>query len=442
MKKTLFGIFIVAVAAVAYYLTTGSDQLTQAMKKQLDHELTTLQQNGFSVKERKIQKQQEHFTLGFDEPEKISNYFIAKGTMVNKEDMHLLKGMEIGVDAVYLQDTYSALSLDLYPTKLPDSMLNSSDEDDKKAVQHLNRLINEKKLLVHIDINKFLTSFKGNMKDIRETFHGEENATVTTEGFVFDGEIEDEKVTHINQALKLFSLEVNKEVSVRFSNFSSQHTQSGPSVYDSKSVFMVEKVDVLRKPDFALHIKNFKGNALSSSNNGTLLKTSMTSSTDTFDIVSENEKFLLQGMLFELVIDNLDISAFEALQQTDPDDEKAIRRLSQEILSHGLKVTIPNFSLKTIEHGNKTIDGFNLNSSLSIDKDYDIAASSKEPWAFVDALQSKTDLSVSTELFAMAALNPKLAMFIMLVPPAEKADRKVYNIEFAKGKLTVNGIAY
>lgn len=441
MKKSLIGIFGLIAVVIAYYFTAGADQVTRALQKEVHHELVVLQQSGFGVKNEETGKSREHFTISFDEPEKITKYFISKGSLVSKEDMQHLKGMEIGIDAEYLKDSYSALSFDIYPVKLPESVLRSTNEEDKTMIAHLDRLMNEKKLLMHMDINKLLTAFKGYIKDIDETFRGEENATFKTEGLTFHGEIENEKVKSIDQSLNLLSLDVNQEMTLKLSNLTSKHEQTGSSVYDSKSLFNFEQIKVGAEKEFEVSIDKLRVKA-SSTLKGKLVNSAMNSETSTVKVFNGTEHYILQNILFQLRVENLDMKSFEALQYVDSNDQSAINTLSQKILSHGIKVTIPGFSLQTIEHKGKKIGGFDLNSSLSIDKNYTLSNVSNNAFKFVDALHSKTNFSISSELFAIAALNPKLTMFVMLIPPVEEADKKIYNIEFDKGKLTVNGTSY
>jgi hypothetical protein len=76
---------------------------------------------------------------------------------------------------------------------------------------------------------------------------------------------------------------------------------------------------------------------------------------------------------------------------------------------------------------------------VAIDKSFDINAASQNPLAVLNALNTKTNISVSTELFALIAQEPRAMMVLMLMPPVEKEGKKIYEIEFIKGKLTVNG---
>ncbi|TET86929.1 MAG: DUF945 family protein [Sulfurovum sp.] len=438
MKKSGFGIIGLVIVAAIYYFAAGSTQITEELKKQVNNELTTLQANGFGVKDREIKETEEHFVVSFDDPTKITSYLSSQGAQVNQEDILLFQGLKIGVDAKYLNDSYSALSLDIYPVGLPESMLQSTDKDDKEAVARIKKMMAAKTLLVHLDFNKLLSGFKGHIKDIHETFEADEKVTFISQGFTFKGDIENEKVKRVEQTLKLLSLDAGKELTMKLSNLTSNYTLIGPSPYDSKSGYSVEKIEIQGEPEFSMLIKDLNVNAVSSVKND-LVKSSITTKTDEIELIEEQKKYKMNDILFDFKIDNLDIVAFEALQGVDVNNEKAINALSQKILSKGITMSIPNFSVKKIAEDGTTMDGFTLSSSLAIDKSFDINAVSQNPLAALNSLTSKTNISVSTELFTLISQQPKAMMVLMLLPPIEKDGKKIYKIEFIKGKLTVNG---
>ncbi|MEA3433088.1 MAG: DUF945 family protein [Campylobacterota bacterium] len=438
MKKLGFGVIGLILVAALYYFTAGSTQITEEMKKQVNDELTTLEENGFGIKNREIKETEEHFVLSFDEPAQITNYLSSQGAQVAKEDILVFKGLQIGVDAKYLNDSYSALSLDIYPVVLPPSILQEIEEEDKAALERIKKMMADKTLLVHLDFNKLLSGFKGHIKDINETFEDEGKITFISEGFKFEGDIENEKVKTVRQTLKLFSVEANKELTMELSNLKSNYTLTGPSPYDSKSAYTVEKINIQGEPEFSLDITNLNVKAVSSVKNS-LLKSSIVSKADEIKMREALKKYKMNDILFDFKLDNLDITSFEALQGLDVNDEKAINALSQKIIAKGITMNIPNFSVKKITENSTSMDGFTLSSSLAIDKSFDINAASQNPLAALNALSSKTKLSVSTELFALIAQEPRAMMLLMLMPPVEKEGKKTYEIEFIKGQLTVNG---
>lgn len=438
MKKLGFGVIGLILVAALYYFTAGSTQITEEMKKQVNDELTTLEENGFGIKNREIKETEEHFVLSFDEPAQITNYLSSQGAQVAKEDILVFKGLQIGVDAKYLNDSYSALSLDIYPVVLPPSILQEIEEEDKAALARIKKMMADKTLLVHLDFNKLLSGFKGHIKDINETFEDEGKITFISEGFKFEGDIENEKVKTVRQTLKLFSVKADKELTMELSNLKSNYTLTGPSPYDSKSAYTVEKIKVQGEPEFTLDITNLNVKAVSSVKNS-LLKSSIVSKADEIKMREALKKYKMNDILFDFKLDNLDITSFEALQGLDVNDEKAINALSQKIIAKGITMNIPNFSVKKITKNSTSMDGFTLSSSLAIDKSFDINAASQNPLAALNALSSKTKLSVSTELFALIAQEPRAMMLLMLMPPVEKEGKKTYEIEFIKGQLTVNG---
>lgn len=441
MKKSGFGIIGLVLVAALYYFIAGSAQVTQEIKNQVNNELTTLQQNGFGVNDREIKETEEHFVLSFDDPAKITSYLSAQGVQVTQEDILAFKGLKIGVDAKYLKDSYSALSLDIYPVGLPQSMLQEIEEEDKATLERIKKMMADKTLLVHLDFNKLLTGFKGQIKDINETFEEEEKITFISQGFKFEGDIENEKVKTVRQTLKLFSVEADKELTMKLSNFTSNYTLTGPSPYDSKSGYSIGKIELQGESEFSMLMKDLNVNAVSSVKND-LLKSSIITKTGVIELTEAQKKYKMNDILFDFHIDNLDIISFEALQGLDVNDEQAINALSQKILSKGITMSIPNLSVKKISENGKTMDGFTLSSSLSIDKSFDINAASQDPLALLNALSSKTNISVSNKLFARIAQEPRAMMVLMLLPPVEKEGKKIYKIEFIKGKITINGSSF
>lgn len=438
MKKAGFGIIGLIVVATLYYFTAGSTQMTEEMQKQINNELTILEQNGFGIHSREIQETEEYFVLSFDEPAKIAGYFTSQGSQVTSEDIQTLKGLKIGVDVKYLQDSYSALSLDIYPVGIPDSILGEIEEEDKAALERIKKMMEDKTLLVHIDFNKLLSGFKGYIKDINETFEEEEKITFISQDFKFEGEIENEKVKMASQTLKLFSVEANKGFVMKLSNLASHYTLTGPSSYASKSGYSIGKIELREGSELSMLMENMHLNAVSSVEDD-LLKSAVTTRTERIELTEAQKEYIMNDILFDFNIDNLDIVSFKALQGVDINDEKAINALSQKILSKGITVSIPNFSIKNLAENGKSMDGFTLSSSLAIDRSFNINSASQDPLAVLNALGSTTKVSVSNELFTRIAQEPSAMMVLMLLPPAEKEGKKIYEIELIKGKLTVNG---
>jgi hypothetical protein len=146
--------------------------------------------------------------------------------------------------------------------------------------------------------------------------------------------------------------------------------------------------------------------------------------------------------VLDFTVDNLDIGALEALQKTDPEDETRIQQLTQQILSRGITLTLPEFSAKKIVDNGTEMRGFDMNGSIVIDKSFSMAAVSQNPFAVLEALHIKTHITISDELYALTVQDPRAMIMMMMVPPATQKNNKVYDISFSQGKLIVNGTSF
>jgi hypothetical protein len=167
LKHIGLGVIIALIAVVVYYVFFGSSQLTQELKAEVNRELQTLESQGFVIEDREVSESKEHFEIVFDDTEKITDYLNAQGAALTEEESASLKGMKVGVDLAYLQDAYSAISCDLYPTTLPDTLTQGElTDEEKNTLAKINRLFQAKTFLLHIDINNLLDGFNGYVKDI------------------------------------------------------------------------------------------------------------------------------------------------------------------------------------------------------------------------------------------------------------------------------------
>jgi hypothetical protein len=198
-KQLGFGMIGLAVIAVIYYFTAGSTQITEEMKKHVNNELATLEQNGFTVKDREVNEREEHFVISFDDSGKIANYLNKKAAEVTKEDIDNMRGLKVGVDIAYLKDNYSAVSADIYPVALPQHIEQSTDANDKAAVEHIKKMMSDKKILVHLDFNKLLDSFKGYMKDINEVLKTPQETKIELKALTSSGNLKDHAVHSVKQ---------------------------------------------------------------------------------------------------------------------------------------------------------------------------------------------------------------------------------------------------
>jgi hypothetical protein len=442
MRKLGFGVIGLILVAVIYYFTAGSAQITQEIKNHVNSELATLEQNCFAIQDRDIKKSEEHFIIAFDDPKKIVDFFAAQGAEMSMEDASVLKGLKIGVDAKYLNDTYSALSLDIYPLNLPAGITElDMDKDDKLVIMQLNEILKKKGILVHVDFNKLLSSFKGHLKDIHETLQGANEVKFTMKGVTFDGEIEKGKISKLKQKVKLITFEAKDKADVKLSEFTSNYKRTGPNSYDSTSGYTVKNIiltGINEKSKVLVSIENMSGDSTTAIKND-LAQSSIKATVDKINFEADEEKSLLEGITFNFDIKNLDMLALQKLEKVDTNNEAEINKLVQELISKGVSMEIPSFEIKKIEAEGKKMDGFSITAHIDVDKSLDLAALQTNPMAAINAVNTKTKITLSSELFSLIAQQPRAMMVMMLIQPQEVNGKKVYEVELKNGSLSVNG---
>ena len=441
-KKLGFAIIGIILVAVIYYFTAGSAQITQEIKNQVNSELATLEQNGFSIKEREIKKSEEHFVIAFDDPKKIVDFFAAQGAEMSMEDASALKGLRIGADAKYLNDAYSALSLDIYPLNLPTSITElDMDKDDKLVIEQLNKILEKKGILVHVDFNKLLSSFKGHIKDIHETLQGEKEIKINVEGVTFKGEIEKGKISKLDQNLKRMTFEAKDEANIELSELKSNYARTGPSSYDSTSGYSVKNIHLTginETSKVLVSIDDMSGDSITSIKND-LAQSSIKATASKVKFETNGEKSLLKGITFNFNIKNLDMLALKKLEDADANNEAEINRLVQELISKGIAMEIPILEIKKIEAEGKSMDGFSLTANIDVDKSLNLAALQTNPMAALNAVNTKTKMTLSSELAALIAQQPRAMLLMMLIPSQEINGKKIYEVELKNGSLSING---
>ena len=439
MKKLSLATFGIIIIAVIYYMTSGSTQLLSQMKLQVNTELTSLQTEGFSVQNREIGEKKEHFIISFDEPEKIAAYFTQQGAQLSVEDAKVFKGLKIGVDLHYLADTYSGISFDLYPVTLPESISTSATTpEDKDILKQIEQMLEKKTFLIHCDINKLGTGFKGYMKDIDETLQDDISVKMVLSKLEFSGDIKENSIQSMQQTLQSLSIDADDTFSFSLSGLKSNYNITGDTLYDYKTDYSIEKITMQEKDVMLLEADHFE--AVSDAKvTDSLVNTTLRTKTKSIVINNKDNKIVLDTFLFDMKANNLDIKALEALGKMDVNNQKEIDAALQQLISQGIKLEIPEFSIANIENLGQKMEGFHLSTLMHIDKSLNIAALQQNPLLALNAFNAKLDLSLSKELYTLIGQQPQLVMLMMLFQPKDVNGKKVYNVELKDGRLTVNG---
>ena len=438
MRKLGLGVLALLAVGTLYYFTAGSTQIAQEIQKQVNHELTLASSNGFTISDKKSEEKSNHFLLSFDDSSKITRFLNTQGMKVKQADIEALKGLTLGVDIHYLADSYSAVSMDIYPLTLPDAV--RQQDTDKALIAQLEKIVEKKSILVHIDMNKLGSGFKGYLKDISETLV--DNGTtghISLQGVTFKGTLENKKLKSLSENLKNMTLSIKDDVNLTLQNMQGEYTITGLTPYDYSAKYQIEKMGLQgdknqKTVSFTFNHSNIT--TTSNVNNG-LASGSMQFHTQKIRLQEQANITTLDDFILETNVSNLDIQAFEKLKNT----QKKSTIVMQQLISKGVGIHIKELSVKNIVHKNQKLEGFSLLADIDIDKSLNITAVNSNPLAALDAIDAKLKVVLSKPLFALIASQPKAMLALMLFQPTEENNQKVYSLELKDGKASVNGMS-
>ena len=437
MKKILILLAVLFVGALGYYFTFGSQKITDELKAQVELQLQTLQKNGFAIEDRKVEAKQEHFVLHYANPVKIGNYFRSKNIDVSDEDAEALKGLKVGVDLSYLDGAYSAVSSDLYPVAFPLSAVQEATPGEKLM---MNRIIQEKIFLAHIDINKLFTAFKGYLKDIDTTFTSQDPITLVSKGFKFDGTYDQQFLTSSSNTIKQLSIATKSGTKFVLEKLEGEYEQEGKNRYDFTSGYKVDKLLFRDKINRGITLKKLTFKASGEAEKG-FASSHFTFNLKSADINEGLGKHLLENLSSKASLENISIAALDKMEQLDPNDKEGFNTAFKEFLAGGIVFKIDDLSAKKVKTADKgkMVDGFGINAVVKIDKVTNFKQLEENPFALLNIIDTTMHLEFSNELYLELQKRPELAIAMILFTPVSKGDKMVFDIEYKDGALKING---
>jgi len=437
MKKIALALIALIVIFVIYYMTMGSEQLTMEIKKEVNRELVQLKQSGFGVDEQNLSTDKQKIILTFKDTDKITTYLNNQGQQLNKNDIEILQGMQVGIDMEYNPNSSDAIAMDIYPIKLPTSFYQNLDKND---TVELEKMIKEKLFLTHVNINKLLSSFDGYVKDINKEF--KDNGTtahLVTKGFKFNGTIEDEKIEDIKQTLETISYQIDDQLNINVNGLTTNVKNSDKSLYNNVE-YSIKSFDIINKIEnpFSIKIDNITG--LSQDKlKANLLNSESRVKISSIDFTQNGKKTILNSIIMDTSINNINKKALEKLNMDNNSSFEQIIPLLKEIVKDDISIDIPNISIAKITNDGKSFDGFKIKALVKVEKNFDWKSLENNPLALTNLFDAKVNIEASNEFVNLISTNPQVMVMMMVMQPVDKNGKKYYDIKFSKGELKING---
>jgi hypothetical protein len=441
MKKLGFGIaiLVLVIASVVFYLNNVEQKQMIALNKlqeKVTLQLDLMQKNGFSITQREIQKEKEHFFIAIVEPVKASAYLSQIGLRMTPMEAEELKDMKLSVELQYLSDTYS---LDIYPVELPPYLTSTFiKENDKKLLAQLEEMVKQKAFFMHVDIDHSATAFNGHIKDIDETLQGEKELKLQLEGAHFSGNIKEEKIVAFEQSLQSVILHVGEEADITISDLQSKYAHVGPTIYDYTSEYSIGGIESSETPEGKLIANSLSIFSASTVNNG-LATEKIRADIEHIDVLYGKEKMVMHTFVLDMNTSNLDVEALEKLQKIDPAQVKEVDALIETLVSKNIHIEIPHLSVERITLREQEMSGFTLHANLDIDQSFNIYSAEMKPKYALKKINGDIYLSMSKELLDVIKEDPKAMITYMMYRPKRKLGQRIYDIKIGNGELKLNG---
>jgi len=437
MKKTLTSITLLLVGSLVYYFIYGSQQITQELKRQVDMHLEVLQKNGFAIEEREIKESSEHFVLHYKDPTKIQKYFKEKNIKMKTDDTQMLKGFKLASDISYMQGFYSAVSMDLYPVALPEMIREKTTQNDLNKMQ---KLLKEKIFLIHLDINKIFTSFKGYVKDIDTTFG---TIKVVSTQVKFDGDFTTQRLTASTSSIQEFSINTATDLNISLKNLHGTYKQKGDSPYSFDSKQQIDMIAIQLSNGTSVELKNldFQNNSNSSDQR---INSQFISKFAELHIIDTQNRYSIENLNSKISLEKLSISALETLQSIDINNPKERQKLNKAIkmlITDGTRLNIEYIKANKVldSSTNKMVDGFDANAYFTLNKNINLREIQSNPFALLSAVESKAHISLSDSLYNIAKKRAELSLILLFVKPISKEQKKIFDITYQNSHLKING---
>lgn len=363
------------------------------IQKEVDFVNKSYKEYGFSVKDRKIEKESQSYSL------------VASPIQIDKNssvDSFGISGLSIKNDINYTADGYNSTT---YLTSLPKDMNITKDEQIL-----LNKLIKDRVIEVYTNYNIKTKKFITKLKDINQTLP---EMNVKVSGINIDG---------------LFDID-----------------------RPEKQIVNLSITDL----DFRATAKEFKGEYLTIKN--LFIKTDSILNKNTYDIIYKNGTELLDFNLdgdslkiekanLDIKIGNIDAKSYEEISnlvQENPNigfENPKFQALIGTVISNGLFIEINDLSALNIIDNKKAVGGFKISLKVTLDSDPKMAKLiSANPMMALSALNLDARVELSKENYSTILKTPQGAMLAML-PPKKAKKNFVYTVKYSKNKLTVNGM--
>ncbi len=446
MKKSVIAVVIILVIIAALPVIGN-----KYIKGTIDDRVAQLQSYGLEVKEdlsdSSYLNTSRHFEFYLQDSSKFIEYLNNYADdQIPPYVNALMNGLTIGVDVKYSNLPFAkSQSMEIYPLRLSPEVVKSIQKNNPDFYTYIDKFLQAKGILYHINYNFLNQEFDGYIKDINEayTLKNDAKLQLIMDSVKFSGQGELLAPTRLQTKAKEMHFSVvepHEQLNMSLSGLTTSNNFDSQSTYVSSANIKTVTLTMLAIND-NVHVKinNIKFNASSNDQNAKIELDSKTS-VESMDVASKNISFDFKQFNMDVALSGIDKLIFEKLRTLT--NQTQASAATAELLSKGVKLEIADFSMKNLNVKQiGALGGFKLQSKINFKEDADLKKKLQQsPMLLLADLAMKTDLEISKKIFALATQNNPFASQ-MKSYAKEKADSYVFEINFLDSKATINGKA-
>nr|WP_321266822.1 hypothetical protein [uncultured Sulfurimonas sp.] len=454
MKKILIALAIF-IAVIALLPIIGNNVAEGVLKDRV----SVLISNGIELKNTATDSSylntKKHYEFLLSDAPKFTKYLnqYADAQIPSYVDA-MLEGVVVGMDIEYSNFPLSSKVLvDIYPLTLPTAMAKDLKDEDPKFYIFVDKFLQARGILYHINYYISDELFDGYIKDIDEEYFFDNGSKLTAKlskaTYYGAGSLIAPKNLQTSIEKLLFKATDDKENLVfELLDMTSASTFESLSTYASSASMKAMNISLKEDASVKLeaNLENFKVN-LSSNTQGKKAQFNIASSLSEFKIKSNEIDIDAKDFNYNISLDDVDKDSYEEFRKltshTDASNtasfEKELQTVVVKLLSKGLSLRVSDISLDKIVYNQKeSIDGFSFMARMTLNEDATLVQSLKaSPKKVVENINLASTLTLSKEFYAFIA---KTAPVVNMASSfaKEKDNKLIFEIKLNAGVLSIN----
>lgn len=454
MKKIIIAL-VVVITLIALLPIVGNSVADGFLKTRV----SLLTSNGLELKNDKTESTylstKKHYEFLFSDASKFIQYLKQySDAQIPPYTDAMISGLLVGIDIEYSNFPLSSKVLvDIYPLALPTNIANELKKENEPFYTYIDKLLQSKGVLYHINYYISNELFDGYIKDIDEEYlfdNGTKmivklfNATYYGSGPLIAPKNLQTTISKIIIKVDEFTSDMKFEMNdlSSTSTFESQSTFVSDAAMKSMSIV----VNDTKSSKIKSSVENIKV-SISSNTKGNKAEFHTKSSLGEFNFNSKDANIAASGFNYDISLKGIEKDSYEEFIKLtshanisySPEFDHKFQETVTKLLSKGLSLNIADMSLKKIIIEDKiTIDGFSLMAKMLLKEDFDLSKKLKSsPLSISKNINLASRIKFSKEFYAL--INSEFPITLLVRGLArEEGNNLIFDIELNDGRLSVN----